>query len=190
MDFILASQSPVRKKILTDLGYSFQVVSSNEDEFFEEDCSISENALRLALQKARAVQKEYPGYIVVGSDSIMASPEERLLEKPVRRDDAYQMFFDRSGKIERIVSAVAVVYKEKVYQGYEETLLQWRNLSDQDINRILDTGEWEGKCGGVMVEGISGLFLERIEGSIVNIMGFPYKKFLEGISSLSLKERN
>lgn len=185
MEFILASQSPVRKKILTDLGHEFRTVSSNTEEVFEQAHSISHNALRLALQKATAVQKKFPEDIVVGSDSIMASPEERLLEKPKNRDDAFRIFSDRSGGVERIISAVAVLYQEKVYQGYEETLLQWRDFSREDIDRILDTGEWKGKCGGVMVEGISGLFLKKIEGSLVNIMGLPYQKFLEGMQFIS-----
>lgn len=185
MKFILASQSPIRKKILSNLGYKFTCIPSFSEEYFDKK-SIEDNAMRLSLEKALSVQKKYKEDIIIGSDSIMQNPNGVFLEKPKDRDDARTMMQNRSGEKEIIVSGIAIVHNDKFFQGYEKTTLYWKKCSSQEIEKILNTEEWKGKCGGIMVEGIAGLFLEKIEGSLVNIMGFPLSQFWSGLKELNI----
>lgn len=190
--FILASQSPIRKKILTDLQYNFKTVPSNSPEFFNTSESVEENAMRLALEKAQSVQKKYENEIIVGSDSIMVDPFGKFLEKPKNKEDARKMIENRSGKTEIIVSGLAVIYKEKIFTDFETTTMKWKNISKDEIDLLLETNEWKGKCGGVMIEGVSGLFIEKIEGSLTNIMGFAlqkFKKYYGEIKNTGMTER-
>lgn len=183
--FILASQSPIRKKILSDLGYSFECIPSNAPEFFNIKESVEKNAERLALEKALVVQKKYPNHIIVGSDSIMVDPLGNFLEKPKDRDDAKQMMQNRSGKKESIISGLAIIYKNTIFTSYEKTDMTWQKISDKEIEFLLDKNEWQGKCGGVMVEGTIGLFITRIDGSLVNIMGFALESFKKNILKIA-----
>ncbi len=182
---ILASNSASRKKILSDLGYDFQVIPSDAEEFFQESLSAEENAMHLALAKAQAVAKTNPNALVIGCDTIQINPSGKLLEKPKDRADAYIMMKNRSGKTERLVSGIAFIKGDFVYTGFEESMLHWKEMTEEEINWVLDTGEWEGKCGGIAIEGVSGFFITRLEGSIANVMGFPLSVFWETIPRIS-----
>jgi len=84
---------------------------------------------------------------------------------------------NRSGKTESLVSGLAIVHGDEIFLAYEETFMTWKKISDNEINFLLDKNEWQGKCGGVMVEGVTGLYIEKINGSLVNIMGFALSEF-------------
>lgn len=172
--FILASASASRQHILRSLGYNFSVQASDIEEFFDAKKSAAENAMELAKQKAIAVSKiNTTSLPIIGVDTIQIDPYGKWLEKPRDKNEAQQMMQNRSGKIETLISGIALIINDEIFTGYEETKLFWKNMSMQEIDHILLSGEWEGKCGGIALEGASGLMLEKIEGSIANGMGFP-----------------
>lgn len=179
---ILASKSPSRRKILSDFGYSFSVEPSDFEEIFDSSMTASQNAIRLAEGKAYEVFAKFPQENVFGMDSIMIDPNGKLLEKPINREDAKKMMQTRSGKIEILISALCLLTPEKKFSQSEETLIYWKDFSDQDIERILDTNEWEGKCGGIAIEGFTGLFIKRIDGNYQNVMGFPLNCFWNALA--------
>lgn len=181
--FILASGSPSRKEILQKLHYQFSVCISHAPEFFLQTQSAEENAMRLALLKAKSVALQFPDEMVIGCDTIQIDPNGKLLEKPKDADDAKQMMNHRSGKIEKIVSGIALVYQGKEYTACETSFLHWKTFEPQERELMIKSGEWEGKCGGIAIEGISGLYLEKLDGSIANVMGFPLNAFWKLIYS-------
>lgn len=177
--FILASASASRQHILSSLGYRFSVHPSNIDEFFDSNISAEENAKTLAKKKAIAVSKQFPNTPVIGVDTIQIDPDGKWLEKPKDETNARHMMQNRSGKEETIISGIALVYNNQVYEGYDTTKLFWKSFTLAEIDHVIQTGEWQGKCGGIAIEGVSGLLLEKIEGNIANVMGFPINIFWE-----------
>lgn len=178
--FILASQSPSRKKILTDLGYSFQTISSDAEEIFDPHQTAEENAIQLARLKAKTISEKHLNTFVIGCDTIQIDPNGKLLEKPKDEEDAKTMMKNRSGKTEILISGISIWKNNKEeYFGTEKTILHWKNFTESEIEHIIQSKEWEGKCGGIAIEGISGLYIQKIEGSIANVMGFPLHAFWE-----------
>jgi len=178
---ILASQSTSRKKILTDLGYYFRVEISDTEEYFDTTLSAEENSMNLALQKAKAVAQRFPNELVIGCDTIQIDPNGKLLEKPKDRNDAWNMMKNRSGKSEILISGIAFVSPKGIETSFETSILHWKEMRDEEIEMLINTNEWKGKCGGIAIEGISGLFCTKLEGSIANVMGFPLQPFWEYI---------
>lgn len=186
---ILASQSPSRKKILTDLGYTFTVQPSFFEEKFDFDLSPEENVEMLAQGKAQdrfdtLSPSEQENSIVIGVDTIMVDPNGKLLEKPKDRKNAEKMMSTRSGQNEVLLSGICMLSGDKKFSGYEKTKLSWQEISAQQIQKILDTDEWKGKCGGIAIEGYTGLHIAQIIGNYSNVMGFPINEFLKGIKTL------
>ncbi len=193
MKIILASQSPARKKILADLGFEFVVKPSNFDEVFDLKKSPEKNAMMLAEGKAQDVfvqlsEAEKNETVVIGVDTIIVDPQQKFLEKPRDRQDAQDMMLTRSGQTEKLLSGICLLHKTQKFLASEETLLKWQEMSPQKIQKILDTGEWEGKCGGVAIEGFTGLHIAEISGNYSNVMGFPVNRFLEGMKFLEIPD--
>lgn len=184
---ILASQSPSRKKILSDMGYLFESVPSEFEERFDMKKTPQENAVLLSEGKAQAVfdrlsPEEQKNTVVVGMDTIAIDANGKLLEKPRNKKDAENMVKTRSGKKEVFLSGVCFISGDKKFSSYEETALFWRNISAHQREYLLSSGEWKGKCGGVAIEGKSGLFVEKISGNYANVMGIPINEFEKGVS--------
>ncbi len=179
---ILASQSPVRAQILTKNNIHFVVRPSQYEEIFSTEESLEENARRLALGKAQWVfeklsQEEQKNAVVVGVDTIMKDPRGVLLGKPETPEEALQMMNLRSGNTETLYSGIAIVSAQKVEVSGEFSLIFWKNISPEEQIRLVHTNEWKEKCGGVAIEGEAGKYVERITGSLENIMGFPLEIF-------------
>ena len=187
MNFVLASRSPARKKILEDFGYNFEIYPSNFEEILDKNISVEENAKLLAEGKARDVFEILKSQLVnsdkfiVACDTIMVDPYNNYIGKPKNRENAKKMMQIRSGKMEKLITGICILSKDFCKTATEEARIYWPKLSDTDIEKILETGEWEGKCGGIAIEGFSGMYIKRIEGSMQNIMGFPLGTFREMI---------
>lgn len=181
MDIVLASQSQPRKEILEKFGYQFSIVPSEYEEILDPKNTIEDNAIRLAQGKAKDVAEKHPDSLVIGMDTIMADPFGTYLEKPIDVSDAQKMMKNRSGKTETLVSGICMIYKGKEYSAAEISTMTWKKFSQSDWDDIFSTEEWEGKCGGIAIEGTSGKYCSKIEGNFYNIMGFPVNKFWEGM---------
>lgn len=182
--FILASQSPIRAQILTEHGISFTARPSEYEEIFLDNETLEENAQRLALGKAewifeRLSEEEQKNTVVIGVDTIMKNPSGKLLEKPKDKEEALQMMADRSGKCEELYSGIALVWSGGKKVGGETSFIFWENIPEEAQKELIETGEWEGKCGGLAIEGPAREYVQKINGSIENIMGFPLKTFWE-----------
>jgi len=146
--------------------------------------------MMLAEGKALSVLMNNPGFsenIIIGVDSVGVDPDGNFLEKPVDRNDAEKMMKNRSGKREILISGICILSKGQKFLGFEMTELFWQTLSEKKIQKILNTDEWKGKCGGIAIEGFTGLHVSEISGNFSTIMGFPVNKFLEIMTTLEGK---
>jgi len=176
IQFILASASPRRKKLLREAGYHFVIVPSNIDESgFDLDCISSiEHTRRLSLEKARAVAKKFASRLVLGADTVVDF-EGRIVGKPKDAADAERITRMLFSKPHKVITSVALVRIEDGLEIIETaiTTVYPKKLTDQQIAERIAGGDWRGKAGAYGIQETGDKFVERIEGSFTNIMGLP-----------------
>lgn len=171
-NLILASSSPRRKELLENLHLSFMTVSSDTDESYPPQWAPDKIVTELSLRKARAVATEYPGSYVIGSDTVVAI-DHTVLGKPQSREEAYSMLKSLSGKTHSVYTGVAIVSPENEMAFFEKTNVVFWELSDQEINRYIETGEPFDKAGAYGIQGFGSLLVQRIEGDYFAVVGLP-----------------
>ncbi len=181
---ILASSSPRRAEILTAVNWPFEAVAANIDESRRE----SEDALayvkRLAETKARAVAARFSSGLVLGADTVVLA-ENEILGQPRERNEARRMLRLLSGKWHEVLTGVALIHAQnrQALIDHEITRVRFAELSADEIDEYVATGEPLDKAGAYAIQGRAGLFIEEIEGDYFNIVGLPVRLVYE----LSLK---
>lgn len=169
----LASGSPRRKELLTQLGYQFERVVVDVEEQHQVGESPADYVQRLSVDKAMAGVAVVDGKApVLGADTIVVSGD-RILEKPKDFDDARQMLSLLSGKRHQVMTAVTVASEERRETRLVVTDVWFKTLSDKEIEDYWQSGEPQDKAGSYGIQGIGGKFVERIDGSYYAVVGLP-----------------
>ena len=169
----LASGSPRRKELLTQLGYQFERVVVDVEEQHQVGESPADYVQRLSVDKALAGVAAVDGKApVLGADTIVVSGD-RILEKPKDFDDARQMLRLLSGKRHQVMTAVTVASDERRETRLVVTDVWFKTLSDKEIEDYWQSGEPQDKAGSYGIQGIGGKFVERIDGSYYAVVGLP-----------------
>jgi septum formation protein len=171
-ELVLASRSPQRHAILTQLGIAHRVVVSEAQERTGGDprALVLENALR----KARAV----PGSLVLGADTAVAV-DGQALGKPRDAAQARSFLAILSGREHEVWSGLAL----RDAGGRERTVadvtrVRFRALTDGQLDWYLDTGEWRERAGGYAIQGRGAALVERVEGDFWTVVGLPVAALL------------
>jgi len=172
---ILASSSPRRKQLLAEAGYNFTCVDPDVDEsdFDTEGISPCEYAERLALAKAKSVAEKFPDCLVIGADTI-ADFEGEIIGKPAdakEADEITRRLFSRPHKVITAVAIVRIVDGTEIVKS-DSTTVYPRKLTNKQIAEHIKGGSWRGKAGAYAIQE-QDEFVERIEGSLTNVMGLP-----------------
>jgi septum formation protein len=169
---ILASGSPRRKELLTQLGFQFSILKTDVEESQQQGETPFEYVSRLSLDKAMAAVELQPESVVLGSDTIVVC-DDKVLEKPDDLAHAKQMLLMLSGREHQVMTAVTVANKEIQETVVVSTDVWFKTLSEQEIERYWQTGEPCDKAGSYGIQGIGGRFVTRIEGSYYAVVGLP-----------------
>ena len=179
---ILASQSPRRAEILTTVGWEFEAIAANIDEIRLPLEDALTYVTRLAQTKAETVAKQItPGGLVLGADTVVVIDEE-ILGQPQDDDDARRMLSLLSGKWHQVVTGVALVRKAAVSQimvDHQTTRVLFAELSRQQIDWYISTGEPQGKAGAYAIQGKGALLIKEIQGDYFNVVGLPIRLVYE-----------
>ncbi len=175
MEIVLKSSSPRRRELLTKMGYEFEVKVYDVDETFDNNLTPYENVKKLGLKKAMVNKDLDYGKVLIGCDTIVVL-DSKVYGKPKDRSDAFNMLKSLSGKMHYVLSGLAVIYKDKVYNTVVESKVYFRNLSDDEINSYIDSEECFGKAGAYAIQGLGKSLIEKYEGSLNNIIGLPTEK--------------
>ncbi len=174
--FILASASPRRKELLAEAGYDFEVVvpAVNESGFAREGVGAEQYAERLALAKALSVAERFGDSLVLGADTVADFAGE-IIGKPADSKEAEEITLKLFSTPHRVVTGVAIV---RLSDGTElcesdSTTVYPRKLTPEQIAEHLKSGSWRGKAGAYAIQENGDEFVERIEGSLTNVMGLP-----------------
>lgn len=179
-EIVLASASPRRKEILENLGVRITVVPGSLKEERRDGEAPASYALRMAMQKALAVAKDRKDGIVIGADTIVLL-DGRILGKPQNAEDAKKMLKALSGREHIVITGIGIVDvdNQNTMSGEEQTIVYFRRISDEEIERYVATGEPLDKAGGYGIQGKGGFFIRRIEGDYFNVVGLPVSLLYE-----------
>ncbi len=177
--FILASNSPRRREILTMLGIDFEVIVSDCDENIENGLSPNTAVCELARRKAEAVFRDLPNAdncIVLGSDT-MVWDGTRPLGKPKDKDDAYNTLMSLSDKEHSVFTGIALIGnidgKTVSVSEAAETKVVFAELSEAEVRSYVDSGEPLDKAGSYGIQGRGGIFVKELHGDYYNVVGLP-----------------
>ena len=168
---VLASVSPQRRAILTQLGIPFTVVSPSYEERDSPDADPVELVREHARGKARSVglHKEGP---VLGVDTAVVV-DGRSLGKPRGVAEAEAMLERLSGRTHEVISGLCLVTPGWEELHHEVTTVTFRALTARDLAHYLGSGEWEGRAGGYAIQGLGASLVEHLEGDYLNVVGLP-----------------
>lgn len=171
-DVVLASASPRRAALLGDLGWSFRIVPPDIDEVVSGGESPSGLVVRLADEKAECVCRKCPDALVISADTVVALGD-LILGKPENAQDAARMLSMLSGKRHTVMTGVALRHRCVSVSGFESTDVFFRELSEQEIERYVRSGESLDKAGAYAIQGRGSLLVSSIEGCYFNVVGLP-----------------
>ena len=178
---ILASASPRRLELLTSIGIQVVVSPADVDETPLPGESPEDYVVRLALAKAKAgaagATKEYARLPVLGADTVVVLGDQ-LLGKPRGKADGIAMLLRLSDRSHEVLTAVAVrrlMPGGELFEAQElsMTRVTFRTITQEEAEKYWDTQEPRDKAGAYGIQGIGGIFAERIEGSFTGVMGLP-----------------
>ncbi len=181
----LASRSPRRRELLKQLGVPFEVLLLREhgaraldvNEAVQPGETPEHYVERVCLAKAeigwlRVLQRQLQHLPVLAADTTVQL-DQRVLGKPVTRDESAAMLRELSGREHRVLTAIAVAWENGVELVINTNTVKFRSLSEQDIQQYIDTGESHDKAGGYAIQGRAGAFIPQITGSYTGVMGLP-----------------
>jgi septum formation protein len=167
---VLASASPRRAALLTQLGVAFTVKPTDVDETqLVEPVEAMVRRLALAKASAAAAGESLP---VLGADTAVAV-DGGILGKPADRAEGMEMLKRLSARTHDVLTAVAIVHRSRHALAVSRSRVTFRAIDPAEVRRYWDSGEPRDKAGGYGIQGIGGIFAERIEGSYSGIVGLP-----------------
>lgn len=168
---ILASQSPRRKELLRKITADFTVIPSNVDEsiIHVPACDLPGE---LSKMKAYDIFQKFPNDKVLACDTIVII-DNKVLGKPHSKEEAFKMLKNLSGRKHVVISGYTLLSKEKEITRTVRTYVYFNNLSDDLINKYIETGSPMDKAGAYGIQDKDFNLVNYIEGSFDNVMGLP-----------------
>lgn len=177
-ELVLASGSPRRKSLLSDLDVDFIVVPADVDESSLVGEDAKTYVARVATLKAQTVRESYPNAVVLAADTTVDRDGE-ILAKPVDAADAASMLRSLSGREHFTHTAVCVAHGDLVDTVVVSTAVTFRSLSTEEIAWYVRTGEPLDKAGAYGIQGRAAAFVLSISGSVSNVVGLPLAETIE-----------
>ena len=168
---ILASASPRRRELLGLTGLPFTIDAPDVDESC--DLPPREAVKELSRRKALAAAQLHPGCVILAADTLV-SVDEKALGKPHDAEDAFRMLTMLSGRWHQVYTGVTVVDADgTLHCEADVTDVHFEAMSEEAIRRYIATKEPMDKAGAYAVQGIAGLWIDKLQGSHTNVIGLP-----------------
>lgn len=194
LDIILASKSPRRRELLTQLGVKFRCIPAEGEEIIKSTLPrevvkelSSGKALEIEdrIKQDKNIENTQLGdTLIIGADTIV-SCQDRILGKPETEENAKEMLSLISGREHQVYTGVSVIYISgnirKEISFAEKTDVYVRKLTEEDIEEYTETGESMDKAGAYGIQGIFGKFVEKIDGDYNNVVGLPVARMFDEI---------
>lgn len=188
MQLILASGSPRRRELLGLFGIPFVVRAADIDEAMDPAKSPFDEVARVSCCKAMAVARE-PEDVVIAADTIVVCGN-KVLGKPHSREEAVQMLRMLSGREHQVMTGCTLLRGDIRETFTEVTDLTFRELTQEEIERYVDSGEPMDKAGAYGIQGGAALFCPGMHGDYYNVMGLPVCRLGEALRKILPKEES
>ena len=186
---ILASASPRRKQLLRQAGYKFTVVQPNIDEsaFPAKGIRACEYAKRLALAKAKDVADRRPDCLVIGADTVVDF-QGQIIGKPANAIEAEQITKKLFSAPHKVITGIAIVslHDNTEIVSSDTTTVYPKKITSKQIAEHIEGGSWRNKAGAYAIKQTGDEFVERIEGSLTNVMGLPMELLCSLLAELKV----
>lgn len=168
----LASQSPRRRELLTQIGVPYKVVRVDVPEQRRSDEAAADYVQRLAQTKAEAGYAVVNKAVVLGADTIVVL-DDLVLEKPATEDEAVAMLLSLSGRSHWVYSAVCLCSGTRLETALSKTEVLFREISEAEAHRYWLTSEPQDKAGSYAIQGLGAIFVLSLKGSYSGVVGLP-----------------
>jgi septum formation protein len=169
---ILASNSPRRAEILSQVGWPFTKLTADIDETPLSDETAEAYVVRLAAEKAAAVAADHPDKLVLGADTTVVV-DGQIIGKPADMDDACSMIRMLAGRRHEVLTGVALVHKTQARTALKRTQVTFCEMNEDEIAFLAEKGDPLDKAGGYAVQAQAALFIDSIVGDYWNVVGLP-----------------
>ncbi|QIY84295.1 septum formation protein Maf [Chryseobacterium sp. NEB161] len=183
MKLLLASNSPRRKELLSQLGYDFEVVKIDVDESYPEDLKPNQISEYVSAKKAAAMDVR-PGEVLLTSDTIVALDQQILL-KPKSEHEAFAMLKKLSAKTHQVYTAFTVKTNASQLSRTSKTDVEFSEINDDEINFYINNYKPFDKAGSYGIQEWLGMAkIKKITGSFYSVMGLPVDLVYEELKKL------
>ncbi len=166
---VLASGSPRRSELLARMGISFIIDAADIDERCDGDAP--QMVRTVARRKAEAVAPRHPDAIILAADTVVVA--DSILGKPRDEADAARMLRALSGRWHEVYTGVCTIYRGETRVDAAMTRVHFVTLTEEDIHSYIQSGEPMGKAGAYGIQGMAGMYIDRVEGCPHNVIGLP-----------------
>jgi septum formation protein len=174
---ILASRSPRRRELLKLARLPFEVSVSTIEEKMEQGIEPGQLVESLAQMKAIDVARDHDDSVVLGADTVVVF-RDRILGKPNSADNAREMLALLSGKTHQVYTGVTIIHNKTVRTFHESTNVTFWDLSAEEIDAYIQSGESFDKAGGYGIQGLGSLLVKEIYGDYFNVVGLPISRIV------------
>lgn len=189
MNLLLASNSPRRKELLTQLGYQFDIVKIDVDESYPSDLKPHEIAEYVSAKKAKAFDVN-ENEILLTSDTIVAL-DQKILLKPKDENEAFEMIKSLSGKVHQVYTAFTIKTVDSEISKTSKTDVEFSEISDEEIKFYIKTYKPFDKAGSYGIQEWLGMTkIKNISGSFYSVMGLPVDLVYEELKKLGCFPKN
>lgn len=182
----LASASPRRKALLTQIGVPCAQVASNIDEQVLPDEAAEDYVQRIAAAKALATRARVADNTVVLAADTAVVIDGQILGKPVDQADAARMLKLLSGREHQVMTAVSVLRGAEQRAVLVSSSVFFRPLTTAEITAYWQTGEPADKAGGYAIQGLGAVFVASLQGSYSGVVGLPLRETADLLASFGV----
>jgi septum formation protein len=183
LKLILASQSPRRRKILSEAGFSYIDLPVNVSETPDKNLNLDAQILKIAEDKARAcldLNKHLinQDFLILAADTMVIIDDETL-GKPRDFNEAFEFLRRLSGRSHQVKTALFLINCKTLKHDQElaTSKVYFRNIENSEILNYVNSGETMDKAGGYGIQGIGGTFVDKVDGEMDTVVGLPLSVF-------------
>lgn len=182
---ILASGSPRRKELLTQVGLKFEIIPAVGEEITASK-EPDKTVLELSYNKTLEIQQsEGKSAVIIGADTVVAH-EGRILGKPKDREDAVKMISALRNGCHSVFTGVTILYEETVKSFVAETKVYVYDMTDAEVEKYINFGECYDKAGAYGIQGAFAEYVEKIEGDYNNVVGMPVSRLMKELKNMEV----
>jgi len=184
---LLASNSPRRRELLVQAGFTLEIFAPKISERFDVDLTLRELTAFNAIRKGMAAARLRPNNIVLAADTLVAI-DDHVLGKPEDREEAVAMLRRLSGRAHEVCTSVFICHlaEAKSTSFHEISRVQFRRLGRGKIDNYLARVNPLDKAGAYAAQGFGSEVIEKIDGSYTNVVGLPIEKTIPALAEFGL----